>query len=122
MINDRRTLRGISLPRENEGFTIIASAVDTNSSFFREFFVPMLCQMREKHVILSMHIVNDDKATQMRKSIGFGSPTLKMVILQYGDTVFEPCTDSCRSCKKSNETWEDELKILKKNILHPWCH
>jgi hypothetical protein len=120
MINDRRTLRGISLPRENEGFTIIASAVDTNSSFFREFFVPMLCQMREKHVILSMHIVNDDKATQMRKSIGFGSPTLKMVILQYGDTVFEPCTDSCRSCKKSNETWEDELEILKKSTLHPW--
>ena len=117
--DDRSALRGMSLPTKEEGFTI-TYRIDKNSACFREFIVPVLCGLREH--ILSLHTVDDDQATQMRKSIGLGSPTLKVTVLETLGSVFEACSVSCRSCKRSKESWKDEVEALKNSPLPPWSN
>ncbi len=119
--DDRIALRGMSLPTKEEGFTITYQ-VDKNSDWFRGLIVPTLCQFREHIIMLSLHAVDDDQATQMRKSIGLGSPTLKVTVLEPSGSAFEACTASCRSCKRSKESWKDEVEALKNSPLPPWSN
>lgn len=109
-INDSKMMRGMDLPDGDIGFTI--TCIGNNSETFREIIVPYFT-IYKSYMLLRLDIYKDDAACK-RKSIGYGSLTLKLNELFLRSDLYL-CDTTCRSCNKSKETWDDEIKYTNNN-------